>query len=77
MTLAKDFPELAAEVISAAADELDDEATAKARQLPIATQIGPHGDLDACLWKTLVAWETFWPRCGRARKRAVSVGDQS
>jgi hypothetical protein len=39
MTLAKDFPELMAEVISAAADELDDGATATARQLPIATQI--------------------------------------
>lgn len=39
MTIAKDFPELAAEVISAAADELDEGATAKARQLPIAAQI--------------------------------------
>jgi hypothetical protein len=39
MTLARDFPELGAEVISAAADELNDEATNKARQLPIATQI--------------------------------------
>jgi hypothetical protein len=39
MVLAKDFPELAAEVISAAADELDDAATAKAGKLPIAAQI--------------------------------------
>jgi hypothetical protein len=39
MTIAKDFPDLAAEVISAAADELDAGATAKAKQLPIATQI--------------------------------------
>jgi hypothetical protein len=39
MTLAKDFPDLMGEVISAAADELDEGATAKARQLPIATQI--------------------------------------
>lgn len=39
MTVAKDFPDLAAEVISAAADELDVGATAKAKQLPIATQI--------------------------------------
>jgi hypothetical protein len=39
MTLVKDFPELGAEVISAAADELNDGATAKAKELPIATQI--------------------------------------
>jgi hypothetical protein len=39
LTLAKDFPELAAEVISAAADELNDIATAKARRIPIASQI--------------------------------------
>jgi hypothetical protein len=39
MVLAKDFPELAAEVISAAADELDEAATAKAGKLPIAAQI--------------------------------------
>jgi hypothetical protein len=39
MVLAKDFPELAAEVISAAADELDDAATTKAGKLPIAAQI--------------------------------------
>jgi hypothetical protein len=39
MVIAKDFPELAAEVISAAADELTEGATAKARQLPIAAQI--------------------------------------
>lgn len=39
MVIAKDFPELAAEVISAAADELEEGATAKARQLPIASQI--------------------------------------
>lgn len=39
MTLARDFPELAAEVISVAADELDEGATAKASRLPIASQI--------------------------------------
>lgn len=39
LSLAKDFPELAAEVISCAADEIDDEASAKAGRLPIATQI--------------------------------------
>jgi hypothetical protein len=39
LSLVSDFPELAAEVISAAADELDEGATAKARQLPIASQI--------------------------------------
>lgn len=39
MTIAKDFPELAAEVISAAADELDDLAVRKAGKLPIAAQV--------------------------------------
>ena len=39
LTLVKDFPELAAEVISAGADEFNDLATAKARRIPIASQI--------------------------------------
>lgn len=39
MTIARDFPDLAAEVISAASDSLDDETRKVAKQLPIATQI--------------------------------------
>jgi hypothetical protein len=39
MTLARDFPNLAAEVISAASDSLDDETRKVAKALPIATQI--------------------------------------
>lgn len=39
LTLARDFPELAAEVISAAADQLDDATRKIARQLPISVQI--------------------------------------
>jgi hypothetical protein len=39
MTLARDFPTLAAEVISAAADSLDDATREVAKQLPLATQI--------------------------------------
>lgn len=39
MTLARDFPELGAEVISAASDSLDPETRNVAKQLPIATQI--------------------------------------
>lgn len=39
MTVARDFPELAAEVISAGADQLDDTTRKVARQLPISVQI--------------------------------------
>ena len=39
LTLIKDFPDLAAEVISAAADELDEKATQTAKKLPLAAQI--------------------------------------
>lgn len=39
LTVVKDFPDLAAEVISAAADELDDAALNTARKLPIGSQI--------------------------------------
>jgi hypothetical protein len=39
MTLARDFPDLGAEVISAASDSLDDETRKVAKQLPIATQV--------------------------------------
>lgn len=39
MTLARDFPELAAEVISAASDSLDDDTRKIARQLPISIQV--------------------------------------
>jgi hypothetical protein len=39
MTLARDFPGLVAEVISAAADSLTDKARVVAGRLPVATQI--------------------------------------
>lgn len=39
LTLAKDFPDLVAEVISAASDALDDATRAVAKKLPITTQI--------------------------------------
>jgi hypothetical protein len=39
MTLARDFPDLAAEVISAASDSLDDETRKIAKTLPISVQI--------------------------------------
>lgn len=39
MTLARDFPDLVAEVISAATDSLDDETRNVARKLPISVQI--------------------------------------
>jgi hypothetical protein len=39
LALAKDFPDLVAEVISAASDSLDDATRAVARKLPIPTQI--------------------------------------
>ena len=39
LTLVKDFPDLVSEVISAAADSLDDETRAVARKLPVTTQI--------------------------------------
>lgn len=39
MALARDFPDLAAEVISAASDSLDEQTRKIAKQLPIATQI--------------------------------------
>jgi hypothetical protein len=39
LTLAKDFPDLVAEVISAATDSLDDQTREIARKLPIVTQI--------------------------------------
>jgi len=39
LAVAKDFPDLVAEVISAAADELDDEARRKAKLLPVTVQI--------------------------------------
>jgi hypothetical protein len=39
LLLAKDFPELVAEVISAAADSLDDATRAVARKLPFTTQV--------------------------------------
>lgn len=39
MTLARDFPDLAAEVISAASDSLDDATRKVARQLPISVQV--------------------------------------
>jgi len=39
MSLAQDFPDLVAEVISAAADALDDQTRAVAKKLPITTQI--------------------------------------
>jgi len=39
LTLAQDFPDLVAEVISAASDSLDDATRKVARRLPITTQI--------------------------------------
>jgi hypothetical protein len=39
MTLARDFPDLVAEVISAANDSLDDETRKVVRKLPLSTQI--------------------------------------
>ena len=39
MAMARDFPDLLAEVISAAADSLDDTTRAVAKQLPLSTQI--------------------------------------
>lgn len=39
LTLAREFPDLVAEVISAATDSLDDETRAKARALPLPTQL--------------------------------------
>ena len=39
LTLLRDFPDITAEVISACADELDDEAVQTARKLPLASQL--------------------------------------
>ena len=39
LTLARDFPDLAAEVISAASDSLDDSTRKIAKQLPISVQV--------------------------------------
>lgn len=45
MTLARDFPALVAEVISAAADSLDDETREKARKLPLPTQLAAMSEI--------------------------------
>jgi hypothetical protein len=45
MSLARDFPDLVAEVISAACDSLDDETRNVARQLPITSQIAAMSEI--------------------------------
>lgn len=45
LTFARDFPELAAEVISAASDSLDDETRKIAKQLPISVQISALAEI--------------------------------
>ena len=77
LRLAKDFPELGAEVISAGADEFDDEATAKARQLPIATQIMALNAIAKLSMEDAGGLGNLLAEMRRRLESAVSVGDQS
>jgi hypothetical protein len=76
MTLAADFPNLAAEVISAASDSLDDQTRNVAKNLPIATQIHALSEItrltleDAGGLKNLLAEM-------RARIESAANGEQS
>jgi hypothetical protein len=77
MVLAKDFPELAAEVISAAADELDEGATATARQLPIASQIAALTAITRLSMEDAGGLGNLLAEMRARLESAVSVGDQS
>lgn len=78
LTVVKDFPELAAEVISAAADELNEIATAKARRLPIASQIAALTAITRLTMEDAGGLKNLLAEMQARLKAAVeSVGEQS
>ena len=77
MTLARDFPDLAAEVISAASDQLDDETRNKARQLPISVQISALSEITRLSLEDAGGLKNLLAEMRTRIENAASVGEES
>jgi hypothetical protein len=78
LTIIKDFPDLAAEVISAAADELSEAATATAKRLPLASQISALAAISRLTMEDVGGLGNLLAEMRqRFESAAESIGDQT